>query len=244
MNTNTAEIEKFARDAPQWWDENGPFAPLHRLNPVRMRYIRDQVTVHFNSDDDSSVPFTGLSVLDVGCGGGLVCEPMARLGADVTGIDGDAVAIDIARDHSAMMGLDIAYKNTTTTDLINDNTNTKYDVVLALEIIEHIDDQAAFVADCAKLCKAGGLVIFSTLNRNPKSYALGIIAAEYILRWVPRGTHDWSKFVKPSELSRHARAADLTPHDVTGLVFHPLKNEFALSNRDLDVNYLLTTIKH
>lgn len=238
---NTAEIEKFSKDAPHWWDENGPFAPLHRLNPVRMEYIRTQITAHYRLDDTSNTPFKGLSVIDVGCGGGLVCEPMARLGGDVTGIDGDAVAIEVASEHAANAGLKIEYKNAITSDLTAEKA--QYDVVLALEIIEHIDDQASFVQDCAALCKSGGIVIFSTLNRNPKSFALGIVAAEYIMRWVPRGTHEWQKFVKPSELSRFARHNDLDPVDVTGLVFNPLKNDFMLSRRDLDVNYLLTCIK-
>jgi 2-polyprenyl-6-hydroxyphenyl methylase/3-demethylubiquinone-9 3-methyltransferase len=239
---NTAEIQKFSKDAPRWWDEKGPFAPLHKLNPVRIEYIRHQITQHFNLDDRAAVPFSNLSVIDVGCGGGLVCEPLARLGAAVTGIDGDSVAIDVAQNHAAEMGLDIAYRNETTSSVIS--TGLKYDIVLALEIIEHIDDQAAFVQDCAALCKPGGLVIFSTLNRKAKAFALGIVAAEYILRWVPRGTHAWQKFIKPSELRRFAHTAGLTAHDVTGLVFNPLKNAFTLSARDLDVNYLMTCVSH
>jgi len=232
------EIENFSKDAADWWDENGPFKPLHRLNPVRLSYIKTQICAHFERDTHNLNPFEKLSILDVGCGGGLVCEPLARLGGKVTGADADSVAIETAKDHAKASGLKIDYQNKPAEEI-----KKQFDVVLALEIIEHVADPSAFVESISKLVKPGGLVIFSTLNRNPKSFLLGIVAAEYILRWVPQGTHSWKKFVRPSELSRMARAAELTPHDVTGLIFNPLQNEFALSKSDLDVNYLLACKK-
>jgi 2-polyprenyl-6-hydroxyphenyl methylase/3-demethylubiquinone-9 3-methyltransferase len=232
------EIEHFSKDSGEWWDESGPFAPLHRLNPVRMAYIKAQICDVYGRDTQSLTPFEDLSVLDICCGGGLVCEPLARLGAEVSGADADERAIGVAKDHASAMGLDIDYRNEPA-----ENIEQQFDVVLALEIIEHVADPAAFVASVSKLCKPDGLVIFSTLNRNAKSFALGVVAAEYVLGWVPRGTHSWKKFVKPSELARYARGAGLAPSDMSGLIFDPLKNEFRLSERDIDVNYLIATRK-
>lgn len=183
----------------------------------------------------------GLSVLDIGCGGGLVCEPMARLGADVTGIDADGTGIDAAKTHASLMGLKIDYK-AASTDTLKKQTPS-FDIVLALEIIEHVTDIDAFVNDTLALCKPGGLVIFSTLNRTPKSFALGIVAAEYILGWVPKGTHRWKKFVKPSELSRAVRVHGGDILDICGMTFHPAKNTFRLSPGDLDVNYFMAVKK-
>jgi 2-polyprenyl-6-hydroxyphenyl methylase/3-demethylubiquinone-9 3-methyltransferase len=232
------EIEHFSKDAGQWWDENGPFAPLHRLNPARMGYIKEQICRHYDLDQNAMNALSGLSVLDIGCGGGLVSEPLARMGAKVTGIDPDPVAIATAQDHAEISGLAIDYQNKAAEDI-----KKTYDVVLALEIIEHVAAPEDFVRTCAKLVRPGGLVIFSTLNRTPKSFALGIVAAEYILRWVPRGTHSWRKFIKPSELARAARSAGLKPMDISGMMFHPLKNDFQISKTDIDVNYFLTTGK-
>ena len=228
------EIENFSKDAGQWWDENGPFKPLHKLNPVRLSYIKAQICKAFERNIDDLKALKGLNILDVGCGGGLVCEPLARLGGNVTGADADAQAIEVAQGHAKASGLQIDYLNKPAEEI-----DQQFDVVLALEIIEHVADPQSFVESVAKLVKPGGLVIFSTLNRNPKSFLLGIVAAEYILRWVPQGTHSWKKFVRPSELAKLGRAAGIEPQDITGLIFDPLKNEFRLSKSDLDVNYLL-----
>jgi len=235
---NQDEIAHFQKDSSHWWDENGPFKPLHRLNPVRIAFIRDQVTAHFDVSTEAITTLSDLSVIDVGCGGGLVCEPLARLGADVTGIDADENAIAVAQDHARRQGLNINYDAKTTEDVIAQNK--QYDIVLALEIIEHVNNPNDFVHECFQLCKPGGLVIFSTLNKTLKSYGLGIIAAEYLLGWVPKGTHDWNKFIKPSTLSAYIRSAGGLPLPQKGLIFNPLKNKFKMSDTDLDVNYFIT----
>ena len=242
MNTvNAQEIQNFSKDSAHWWDIDGPFKPLHRLNPVRLHYIKQQICDHFDRDFKSLKTYKGLGILDIGCGGGLVCEPMARLGGTVTGIDADDNAIAVAQDHATDHELDINYQATTSDALAK--TEKQFDVVLALEIIEHVDNRELFVKSVVDLCKPGGLIIFSTLNRTAKSFALGIVAAEYILRWVPQGTHDWKKFVKPSELSRLLRQNSATPHNISGLAFNPLKNEFHMAPRDTDVNYFICAHK-
>ena len=235
---DTQEIENFSKDAEQWWDENGPFKPLHRLNPVRMRYIKSQICRHYGRDVESLRPFEGLSFLDVGCGGGLVCEPLARMGGTVSGADADAVAIETAKRHAQTSGLKIAYLNKPAEAI-----EQKFDVVMALEIIEHVTSPETFVQNVANLVKPGGIVIFFSLNRNPKSFLMGIVTAEYLLRWVPRETHSWKKFLRPSELVKMVEKAGLEACNLTGLVFNPFKNEFELSESDLDVNYLMSTQK-
>jgi len=229
------EIRNFSKDSDHWWDEDGPFAPLHALNPVRMSYIKRQICEHTGRDYDALDALKGLKVLDVGCGGGLVCEALARMGASVTGIDADENAIAVAKAHADESGLKIDYRCGAVEDL-----KGSFDVVLALEIIEHVNAPADLVAAVAARVKKGGLNIFSTLNRNPKSFLLGVIAAEYLLKWVPQGTHSWKKFVKPSEFTRFARAAGLRPFDITGLIYNPLRQQFMLSKTDIDVNYLMT----
>lgn len=229
------EINHFAKDSQQWWDENGPFKPLHRLNPVRMKYIKQQICDHFSRDFNNLKALENIEVLDIGCGGGLVSESLSKMGANVTGIDADQNAISVAKDHAKKSELKIDYKCDDITNL-----DKKFDVICALEIIEHVKDAPSFVKLCASKLKPDGLLIMSTLNRTPKSYALGIVAAEYILGWVPRGTHSWKKFAKPSEMAQYARSQNLKTHNVTGLIFNPLKNKFELSETDLDVNYLIT----
>jgi len=220
---NAQEIEHFAKDSAHWWDERGPFAILHRLNPTRMEYLISQIG-----------EVKGKTILDIGCGGGLVCEPLARLGAKVTGLDADAQAIDAARAHAAEMGLKVTYKNEAV-----EQHKEQYDVVMALEILEHVNDPAAFVRDAVACLKPDGVFIASTLNRTAKSFALGIVAAEYIMGYVPRGTHEWKKFIKPSELSGWMRESGVTTQDVTGLVLNPLSGEFELSDNRVDVNYFM-----
>ncbi len=235
------EIENFAKDSSRWWDEDGPFRPLHRLNPVRLQYIKDRICEAHDLDVTSLKPYRGLSILDIGCGGGLVCEPMARLGANVTGIDADANAISISAAHAKQSGLTVDYKAVSSEELLK--SKARFDVVLALEIVEHVSDVDAFVQNCADLCKPGGIVIFSTLNRTAKSFVLGKLAAEYVLGWVPKGTHDWKKFLKPSELARAGRSAGLHSYDTEGMVFDAAAGNFKRSPRDIDVNYFMAFSK-
>lgn len=234
-----AEIAKFEAMAAEWWDPNGKFRPLHRMNPLRLDYIADQIAAEFGRDRRSLRPFAGLEVLDIGCGGGLASEPMARLGATVTGADATEVNIAVARAHAAQQGLEIDYRATTAEALLA--TDARFDVVLALEIVEHVADPASFVATCRELLKPGGLLILTTLNRTGRSFAAAIVGAEWVLRWLPRGTHDWRRFITPEELAAHARAAGLAEADRRGMVFDPLTGGWSLSDRDLAVNYAMVT---
>jgi 2-polyprenyl-6-hydroxyphenyl methylase/3-demethylubiquinone-9 3-methyltransferase len=232
-----AEIERFARIAEEWWDPRGKFAPLHRLNPVRLGFIRDRAAVHWQRDALSGAPLQGLSLVDIGCGGGLICEPMTRLGARVTGIDAAGRNIATARLHADGQELTIDYRETTAEALAE--TGAQFDIVLALEIVEHVADVDLFLQSISRLAKPGGLVFLSTLNRTAKAWALAIAGAEYVMRWLPRGTHDWRKFLKPSELVRGLRAAGVEPQEIVGVVYSPLSREWSLNGRDLDVNYML-----
>ena len=245
MATSTVErleVDQFASIAHEWWDIHGKFAPLHRLNPTRIQYLRDQTCAHFTRACDSATPLANLSLLDIGCGGGLVAEPMARLGASVTGIDAAAPAIAVASEHARSQDFAIEYRCTSAETLAAEGAT--FDIVTALEIIEHVANIELFYDALARLVKPGGLLIVSTLNRTAKSYALGIVAAEYILRWVPKGTHDWKRFVKPSEMAKMLTARGFTIHDTTGLCFQPLAGSFTLNPLDLDVNYFLTATKN
>jgi 2-polyprenyl-6-hydroxyphenyl methylase / 3-demethylubiquinone-9 3-methyltransferase len=235
ITVDEAEIFHFSQDSAHWWEEDGPFRPLHRLNPIRMHYIKDQICQQYNRDFNDLRALDGLSVLDIGCGGGLACEPMARMGAHVTGIDADVSAVNTAKTHAESAGLAITY-------ICGDiqSEDRKFDVILALEVIEHVNNPEAFFNLCAARLRPGGILILSTLNRTMKSYALGIIAAEHILRWVPRGTHSWKKFIKPSEISAFARQNGLIIHDIKGVIYRPTTGDFALSATDIDVNYLIT----
>lgn len=236
-----AEVEQFSRIADAWWDAKGKFKPLHDINPLRIGYIRDQVVTHLGGDAKSLKPLAGLSLLDIGCGGGLICEPMCRMGAQVTGIDASEKNIAVAALHAEQSGLAVDYRATTAEALVQQNAH--FDVVLALEIVEHVVDADAFIASCAALVKPGGMLIMTTLNRTPKSYAMAIIGAEYVLRLLPRGTHQWKKFVRPSEMARAMQQSGLNIADMSGMVLNPLRREWKLSATDLDVNYLMVARK-
>lgn len=233
------EIARFAALADTWWDTDGEFGQLHKLNPVRIAFIRDHVLAHFGREGrrgaGTAGPFAGLDLVDLGCGGGLLTEPMARLGASVTGIDAEAKAIGVAVAHAAPQGLDIDYRCALPEALAREGRS--FDVVLAMEVIEHVADIDAFVAACARLIAPDGAMVVSTLNRTFKALALAKIGAEYVLRWVPPGTHDWRKFVRPDELSRALRRHGLRVRAGRGMTYNPLADRWALSD-DLSINYL------
>lgn len=235
------EIAHFAKDSAGWWDPDGPFKPLHWMTPARMEFIRKTVGFHYGIAPDARPPFKGLSVIDIGCGGGLACEPMARLGADVTGVDADASAIAVAQGHAREQALKINYVAGAAEDFVA--KKKAFDIVLALEVIEHVSEPDTFMTLCSKLLKPGGILIVSTLNRTWKSYALGIVAAEYILNWAARGTHDWKKFIQPAELARLARHEGLSVIDVSGLAYDPMRRDFILRPQDTDINYFLVAKK-
>ena len=234
---DSADVERFSRIAGEWWDTNGKFAPLHRLNPVRIGYIRDRAAAHWTRDALSGQPLNNLSVLDIGCGGGLLSEPMARLGATVTGIDASARNIAVAGLHAESQGLAIDYRATTAEALVEEPA--RFDIVLALEIVEHVADVDLFLRSSGTLVKPGGLLFLSTLNRTAKAWALAIAGAEYVLRWLPRGTHDWKKFLKPSEVARGLRAGGIETEEIVGVVYSPLSRAWSINASDLDVNYIL-----
>ena len=235
-----AEIARFSAMAEEWWDPAGKFRPLHQLNPARLRFIRDRLAGHFGRDPLGPSPLVGLRLLDIGCGGGLVSEPMAQLGAAVVGVDASDKNVNIARAHADQGGLSIDYRNAAAEDLAA--AGERFDVVLALEVIEHVADIDSFVGACAQLVRPGGAVVFSTLNRTPQSYLLGIVGAEYVLRWLPRGTHQWNRFVRPSELAAALRPHALNITALEGLTYQPLAERWRLS-RDLSVNYLAFAVK-
>ncbi len=243
MQTNTIdpeEVAKFEAMAAEWWDPNGKFKPLHQMNPVRLEYIVSQICTTFGRDPESAAPLKGLRLLDIGCGGGLLSEPMARLGATVVGADAAAGNIPVAQVHAKQSGLDIDYRNTPAEALAE--AGEKFDVVLNMEVVEHVADPLAFLTACRQLLKPGGLMVCSTLNRNPKSYAMAIFGAEVIMRWLPRGTHDWNKFITPDELSELIANAGLELIDKKGFVFNPLQWSWSISDRDLSVNYVTAAI--
>ena len=229
-NVDHAEISKFEALASRWWDTEGEFKPLHDINPLRTNYI------------DGQVHLAGKKVLDVGCGGGLLAEAMALRGAEVTGIDLGEANLNTAKLHALETGISIEYQHISVEELAVQQP-ASFDVVTCLEMLEHVPDPSSIIRACAQLVKPGGKVIFSTINRNPKSYLFSIIGAEYLLRMVPTGTHDYSKFIKPSELSRWCRTANLQVKHLTGLVYNPILKDFSLKDNDVDVNYLLTAEK-
>jgi 2-polyprenyl-6-hydroxyphenyl methylase/3-demethylubiquinone-9 3-methyltransferase len=238
---DAAEVAKFEAMAAEWWDPAGKFRPLHLMNPCRLDYIVDQVAAEFGRDPKRPHPFEGLRLLDIGCGGGLLAEPMARLGAEVVGVDAAAGNIPVARLHAEQSGLAIDYRVGTAEALAA--AGESFDAVLAMEIIEHVADPATFLVACRALLKPGGLMVASTINRNPKSFLVAIVGAEHVLRWLPRGTHDWSKFITPTELDALLRGAGLAPVDAKGFVFDPLAWGWRLSDRDLSVNYVTASLR-
>ena len=234
------EIEKFSALAEDWWDPDGKFRPLHRLNPTRLAFIRDRVAGHYGRDALAKEPLAGLSMVDVGCGGGLLSEPLARLGARVTGLDASAQNIQTASEHAALMRTEVEYRHATAEALAAEDRT--FDVVVCLEVVEHVVKRDAFLATLAKLTKPGGALVMSTINRTPKAFLLAIVGAEYVLRWIPRGSHDWRRFVRPSELVAGLRPNGIEAAEVTGVVYNPLTDTWQQS-RDVDVNYMLFATK-
>jgi 2-polyprenyl-6-hydroxyphenyl methylase/3-demethylubiquinone-9 3-methyltransferase len=231
-----AEVAKFSALAAQWWDPAGKFAPLHKFNPVRLSFIRGETAAHFGRDPRALRPFEGLTLLDIGCGGGLLCEPMARLGFAVTGADASDKNIGTARAHAAQSGLDIDYRATSAEALLAQGLG--FDVVLNMEVVEHVADVRVYLAACAALVKPGGLTFVATLNKTLKSLALAKFGAEYVLNWLPRGTHDWNRFIPPPELKRALEESGLTILKTQGVSFDPLAWDWCLSS-DVDVNYMV-----
>ena len=232
------EINKFSEMASEWWDPNGKFASLHKFNPIRQEYLVDKIKNHFSILPNGSYPFKNLTLLDVGCGGGLIAEPMTRLGAKVTGIDASEKNINVAKFHAEQMNLKINYLCATPEKL-----NEQFDVILCLEIIEHVADVDLFIKSCAKLLKKNGVIFFATLNRTAKSFLFAIVGAEYILNWLPKGTHDWNKFLKPNEIISTASTYQLTLKETVGFKFNIFLREWQKS-RDTDVNYMVSFKKN
>lgn len=235
------EIAKFTAMAEAWWDPDGKFRPLHRFNPVRLAFIRDRLCSHFSRDPKQNLPLKGLRLLDVGCGGGLLSEPLARLGAQVTGLDAAEKNIRIARLHAGESKLDIDYRHGSVEDLAA--SGDSFDAVLNMEVVEHVADVDSFLGASAALVRAGGIMVVATLNRTPKSFLLAIVGAEYVLRWLPRGTHQWQRFVRPSELGKALRQAGMEIAEMTGVAFNPLTDRWRLAPHDLGVNYMLLAEK-
>jgi len=239
---DASEVAKFEAMAAEWWDMNGKFKPLHMMNPCRLDYIVDQIAAEFGRDLTGPSPFRDLRLLDIGCGGGLLSEPMARLGATVIGADAAAGNIPVAEIHARQSALEIDYRHTTAEALAA--SGEKFDIVLNMEVVEHVADPAAYLGACHDLLKDGGLMICSTLNRNPKSYMMAIVGAERVMRWLPVGTHDWSKFITPDELTTLIDASGLVVVDKKGFVFNPLLWTWSISDRDLSVNYVTTSVRN
>jgi 2-polyprenyl-6-hydroxyphenyl methylase / 3-demethylubiquinone-9 3-methyltransferase len=235
-----AEVERFSKIAAEWWDPKGKFAPLHKFNPTRLAFIRDQALHRFGRDGAARKPFEGLTLLDIGCGGGLLSEPMSRLGFEVTGVDASERNIGTASAHAAQVGASVDYRCSTAEALLA--AGERFDVILNMEVIEHVADPGQFLRDCAAMLKPGGLMIVATLNRTLKAFALAKVGAEYVLRWLPAGTHDWSKFLKPQELRGFLEDQPLTVDGPYGVVFDPLTGRWSQSH-DADINYMMTVTR-
>jgi 2-polyprenyl-6-hydroxyphenyl methylase/3-demethylubiquinone-9 3-methyltransferase len=231
-----AEVERFGRLAAEWWNPAGKFKPLHKFNPVRLAYIRDKVTEHFRRDSRAALPFEGLRFLDIGCGGGLLCEPMARLGATIVGADASATNIAVAKLHAAQSGVSVDYRATTAEALADQGE--RFDVILNMEVVEHVSDMPFFVARCAEMLKPDGLMFVATINRTLKAWALAIFGAEYVLGWLPRGTHRFEKLVRPDELEAALKAGGLDVLERVGVTYNPLADRWGRSS-DTDVNYMV-----
>jgi 2-polyprenyl-6-hydroxyphenyl methylase/3-demethylubiquinone-9 3-methyltransferase len=230
-----AEVAKFSKLSAEWWDPRGKMAPLHKINPLRIGYIRDAACRKFDRNARSLSCLSGLRILDIGCGAGLLCEPLSRLGAQVIGIDPSATNIAAAKLHADRGHLAIDYRCTTAEEM---DARERFDIVLAMEVVEHVTDVGVFLKRCTAMLKPGGLMVLSTLNRNWKSFALAIVGAEYVLRWLPRGTHQWSKFVTPDELAHYLQDNRLAITDQAGMVYNPLADKWNISS-DTDVNYMV-----
>ncbi len=240
-NIDPAEVAKFSALAAEWWNPSGEFRPLHRLNPLRLRFLRDHLAARAGRDPLGERPLAGLRIADVGCGGGLLCEPLTRLGARVTGIDAARESIAVAALHAEENGLSIDYRCVDVEDFAAQGN--LFDAVISMEVVEHVADVEGFLNACAGLVAPGGAMALATLNRTPKSFALAILGAEYLLRWVPRGTHDWRRFLKPSEIAAILRPQGLELADITGITYNPLNDSWRLTPEDLGVNYMLLAEK-
>lgn len=232
------EVAHFSAMADSWWDPHGPFRPLHVLNPARLSYLVEKICAHFDRSPRDRLPLKGLTLLDIGCGGGLLAEPMARLGATVTGIDAAEKNIAVAALHAQKSGLEIDYQAISAEVLADQGAG--FDIVLTLEVIEHVADIQSFLTAASQLLSPEGLMILSTLNRTPKAFLMAIVGAEYVMRWLPRGTHDWKKFIRPEELTAHLKQAGLSSIELTGLTYSPLSDRWSTSAHDLSVNYMVT----
>lgn len=230
------EVARFSAMAAEWWNPKGKFRPLHKFNPVRLTYIRDHVAAHFGRDPKSDKPLAGLRVLDIGCGGGLLSEPMARMGAEVLGADASQTNVEVASIHAAQSGAEVRYEAVTSEELAA--RGERFDVVLNMEVVEHVSDVELFLSSCAEMVKPGGLMFVATINRTMKARALAIIGAEYVLRWLPRGTHQYEKLVRPEEIETPLNASGMDVIDRTGVFYNPLQDQWNLS-RDMDVNYMM-----
>jgi 2-polyprenyl-6-hydroxyphenyl methylase/3-demethylubiquinone-9 3-methyltransferase len=231
-----AEVDRFTAMAAEWWNPAGKFKPLHKFNPVRIRYIRDKASAHFGREANTHRPLEGLRVLDIGCGGGLLSEPMARMGASVIGADASERNIGIASTHAAQTGVSVDYRAVTAEQLAADGE--KFDIILNMEVVEHVADVDFFISTCASMVKPGGMMFIATINRTMKAMALAIVGAEYVLRWLPKGTHQYEKLVRPEELEKPLLASGMQIDERTGVFFNPLMNQWNLS-RDMDVNYMM-----
>jgi 2-polyprenyl-6-hydroxyphenyl methylase/3-demethylubiquinone-9 3-methyltransferase len=236
-----AEIAKFEAMAAEWWDLEGKFKPLHMLNPTRLDYITRQIAAEFDRDLMADKPLDGLRILDIGCGGGLLCEPMARLGADIVGADAAERNIPVAQVHAEQSGLDIDYRFTTAEDMAA--AGEQFDIVLNMEVVEHVANPLSYLTACQQLLKPEGLHICSTINRNPKSFAMAIVGAEYVMRWLPKGTHEFNKFITPDELFALLEQAGLNPVDRKGFKFDFLGWSWSISDSDMSVNYVTAALK-